>query len=193
MRPCVGTACYAYESTHNGAISLTGKLILAGFLWLCMGGCPFTMGLAHFSRNAMLHTWPRMSQDVQSDSDCLTWVRACRQKARAMCGEPGFAAILDDARVEAVVLVLPPSVALEVCCASTACSIFEWMRCILAHAKFRNAAPAEHTMPQALLATSVPFLISEQHLNRCCDIGAADLSFFMQPLPSRKQGCWCSM
>lgn len=38
----------------------------------------------------------------------------CRQKARAMCGEAGFAAILDDPRVEAVVLVLPPSVALEV-------------------------------------------------------------------------------
>ena len=41
-------------------------------------------------------------------------MHACRQKARAMCGEAGFAAILDDARVEAVVLVLPPSVALEV-------------------------------------------------------------------------------
>lgn len=35
-------------------------------------------------------------------------------EARAMCGEAGFAAILADARVEAVVLVLPPSIALEV-------------------------------------------------------------------------------
>lgn len=38
----------------------------------------------------------------------------CRQKARAMCGEVGFSAILADPKVEAVVLVLPPSVALEV-------------------------------------------------------------------------------
>lgn len=41
-------------------------------------------------------------------------ISMCRQNARAMCGEAGFAAILADPRVEAVVLVLPPSVALEV-------------------------------------------------------------------------------
>ena len=43
------------------------------------------------------------------------WFGSCRQDAKPMEGRAGFQAILSDPSLEAVVLVLPPTIALQVC------------------------------------------------------------------------------